>query len=98
MPKLVLDSTSTDDIFQMLSFVAGNGLNETGYGNGSSVGDSMENVMYFRPPERSGHLKIIFLISVGFPSNTGPDPLKNHMATKPAFNIGPSSARQRNVI
>ena len=35
---------------------------------------------------------------IGFPSNTGPDPLKNHKATKPAFNVGPSSARQRNAI
>ena len=25
------------------------------------------------------------------PSNTGPDPLKNHKATKPAFNVWPSS-------
>ena len=31
-------------------------------------------------------------------SNTGPDPLKNHKATKPAFNVGQSSARQRNAI
>ena len=31
---------------------------------------------------------------VGFLSNTGPDPLKDHNATKPAFNVGPSSARQ----
>ena len=31
-------------------------------------------------------------------SNTGPDPLKNHKATKPAFNIGPSSARQYNAF
>ena len=35
---------------------------------------------------------------IGFLSNTCPDPLKNHNATKRAFNIGPSSARQRNVI
>ena len=28
----------------------------------------------------------------------GPDPLKNHEATKLAFNVGPTSARQRNVI
>ena len=35
---------------------------------------------------------------IGFPSNTGPDPLKNHKATKPAVNVGPSSARQRNAI
>ena len=27
-------------------------------------------------------------------SNTGPDPLKNHKAAKPAFNVEPSSARQ----
>ena len=26
--------------------------------------------------------------NIGFLSNTGPDPLKNHKATKPAFNIG----------
>ena len=27
--------------------------------------------------------------SIGFLSNTGPDPLTNHKATKPAFNVGP---------
>ena len=26
--------------------------------------------------------------NIGFLSNTGPDPLKNHKATKPAFNVG----------
>ena len=31
-------------------------------------------------------------------SNTGLDPLENHKATKPAFNVGPSSARQGNAI
>ena len=31
-------------------------------------------------------------------SNTGPDPLNNHKATKPAFNVGPSLARKRNTI
>ena len=30
---------------------------------------------------------------LGFLSNIGPDFLKNHKATKPAFNTGPSSAR-----
>ena len=30
----------------------------------------------------------------GFLSNTGPDHLKNHIATKPAFNVGSSSASQ----
>ena len=34
--------------------------------------------------------------NIEFHSNT--DPLKNHKATKPAFNVVPSSARQRNTI
>ena len=29
---------------------------------------------------------------IGFLNNTGLDPLKNHKATKPAFNVGQSSA------
>ena len=32
--------------------------------------------------------------NIGFLSNTGPDPLKNHQAINPALKIGPSSARQ----
>ena len=36
--------------------------------------------------------------NIGFLSNAGPDPMKNHKATKPAFNVGPSSARHRNAI
>ena len=32
---------------------------------------------------------------LGFLSSTGLDPLKNHKATKPEFNVWPSSARQR---
>ena len=36
--------------------------------------------------------------NIGFLCNIGPDPLKNHKAAKPAFNVGPSSARQRNAI
>ena len=35
---------------------------------------------------------------IGFLSNTRPDSLKIHKATKPTFNVGPSSARQRNAI
>ena len=31
--------------------------------------------------------------NIGFPSKTGPGPLKNQKAAKPAFNVGPSSAR-----
>ena len=36
--------------------------------------------------------------NIGFLSNSGPDSLKNHEATKPETNIGPSAARQRNAI
>ena len=43
------------------------------------------------PPEKSHFFFFAIL-------NTGPDPLKNHKATKPAFNVGPSSASQRNAI
>ena len=45
-----------------------------------------------RPPSLKNHKNI------GFLSNTGPDPLKNHKAAKPAFNNGQSLARQRNAI
>ena len=31
--------------------------------------------------------------NIGFLRKTGLDPLKNHKATKPAFNVGPPSAR-----
>ena len=34
--------------------------------------------------------------NIGFRSNIGPP--KNHKATKPAFNVGPSSTCQRNII
>ena len=40
------------------------------------------------PPEKSQN--------TGFLSNTGPDPLKSYKATKPAFNVVPTSACQRN--
>ena len=36
--------------------------------------------------------------NIGFLSNSSPDPLKNYEATEPAFNVRPSSARQRNAI
>ena len=36
--------------------------------------------------------------NIRFLSNTGPDPLTDHKATKPAFIVGPSLARQRNTI
>ena len=36
--------------------------------------------------------------TIGFLSNTGLDFLKNHKATKPAFNVRPSSAHQQTAI
>ena len=36
--------------------------------------------------------------NIGFQSNSGPDPLKKHKATKPALNVGPLAARTRNAI
>ena len=48
-----------------------------------------QGVRTYPPPEKS---------QKGFLSNTGPNPLKHHKAAKPAFNVGPSSARQRNAI
>ena len=33
--------------------------------------------------------------NIGFLSNTGSVPLKNHKATKPAFNVGPLSSSWR---
>ena len=36
--------------------------------------------------------------NIGFLSNAGPNPLKNHRAFKPTLNVGLSSARQRNAI
>ena len=35
--------------------------------------------------------------NIAFLGNTGPDPLTIDKATKPAFNVRPSSARQRKV-
>ena len=35
---------------------------------------------------------------IGFLCNAGPNPLKKHKATKPTFNVWPSSVRQRNAI
>ena len=36
--------------------------------------------------------------NIGFLSNSGPDPLTNHEATKPVFNVGPLSARQQTMM
>ena len=37
-------------------------------------------------------------IDICFFSNTGSDPLTNHKTTKSAFNVWPSSVRQRNAM
>ena len=42
------------------------------------------------PPDKSPQKRFL--------SYTGPNTLKNHKDTKPAFNIGPSSVHQRNAI
>ena len=44
------------------------------------------------PPPLRNHKGMEFL------SKNGPDPLSNHKGTKTAFNVGASSARQRNAI
>ena len=36
--------------------------------------------------------------AIWFLRNTSPDPLKNHKATKSAFNVGQTWARQRNAM
>ena len=53
----------------------------------------------FTQPEKCLHTHTPEKITkIGILSNTGPDPLINQKATKPVFNVGPSSARQRNAI
>ena len=59
------------------------------------VGNLMPGSNLFMFGSRGGNRgsrNIVFL------SNTGLDDLKNHKATKPAFNIGPSLASQQNTI
>ena len=50
------------------------------------------SLRFENPPSPKNHKNI------GFFCKTGQDPLNNHKATKPAFNVGPSSACQRNPI
>ena len=52
---------------------------QTGLMHGSRGGDRGLD-----PPPLKNHKNI------GFPSNTGSNPLKNHKVTKPVFNVGPS--------
>ena len=59
-------------------------------GGGGGGGGGVQGVQTPPPPEKSQN--------IGFLSNTGPDPLKNHKATQPVFNDGPSSAHQGNTI
>ena len=44
------------------------------------------------PPPLKNHKNI------GFLSNTVPDPLENHYATKPGFKVGPPSAHHFNGV
>ena len=44
------------------------------------------------PPKNHKSYRVFFF------GNTGLDPLEHHKATKPAFNVGSSSACQRNTI
>ena len=46
---------------------------------------------------RSGPPPLENYKNIGFLSNTGWDSLKNLKATKPAFHVGPPSARQRDA-
>ena len=58
----------------------------------ASIEGVVESVQGVGPPPLKNHN------NKGFLTNTGPGRLKNHKATKPAFNVGPLSARQRNAI
>ena len=45
----------------------------------------------------ANHTYIQKITAIGFLSNTCPDSLENHKATKPLFNVGPSLAHQRKM-
>ena len=62
-------------------------LQYVGYMRGSRGGDRGSGA-----PTLKNHKNI------GCLSNTGPDPLKSHKVTKPAFNVGSLLVRQRNAI
>ena len=74
---------------------------QLGYFSWNSVINSLWTVKYIYPPQwlcwfrgpiqRGDN-------NIGFLCNSDPDPLKNHKVTKPAFNVGPTSACQRNAI
>ena len=61
--------------------------------NTNSIRNHGRNQRGARGPDSPENYK-----KVKFLSNTCLDPLKNHKATKPAFNVGPSSGRRRNAI
>ena len=56
-------------------------------GMGGSKGEGGRGLGVRTNPERSQ--------KIGFLSNTCPDPLKNRKATRPEFNVRPSSGRQQ---
>ena len=57
-----------------------------------------QNVFIFTDAKRGQGVCPPPLQKLGVLSNTGPGPLKNQKATKPAFNVRPSLARQRNTL
>ena len=62
----------------------------------------LQSIEYMRGSKgrdrESGPLPLKNPKAIGFLSNTGLDPLENHKATKPVFNVRPSSASQQNAI
>ena len=58
---------------------------------GSRGGEGGGQVVRTPPPLKNHR-------NIGFHSNSGPDPLKKHKATKSALNVGPLAARTRNAI
>ena len=73
---------------------------KNGIMNCASSCSSQSYLMRCADPEgdRGSGLPLKTFKNIGFLSNTGPDHPKNHKATKPAFNVEPTSARQRNAI
>ena len=66
---------------------------------GPSVSESSTGLTRADPEEGTGGPDTLRNYkNIGFLSNTGPDPLKNHKATRPAFSDGQPSSRQRSAI
>ena len=73
------------------------------YDNIHSEADWKQRIMIMRGSGGGGTggpdpLPLEYHKNTGFLRNTGTDRMKNHEATKPAFNVGSSLERQRNAI